>query len=68
MKLNQDQIALELARQRLSAAELCGKAGISYPAFMKCKSGKHEPRPSTIGKLAYALGVPVEQIIEMEGA
>ena len=68
MKLNQDQIKLEMARQRLTVNELCQKAGVSYLSFSNINAGKQNPRPVTVGKLAYALGVPVEQIIEMEGA
>lgn len=66
MKINQGQLMLELARQRLSVKELCKKAGVSYPALARINAGKQEPRPSTVGKLAHALGVPVEQLIEQE--
>ncbi len=53
-------------RRALTLEELGQKAGISYNSVWRIEHGKHGARPSTIRKLAAALGVPVEDLVVEE--
>jgi len=67
MKINQDQLLLAMARAQITDGDLCVKSGIAKPTLVTLKSGKRQPRPATVGKLAAALGVDPTEIIEREG-
>ncbi len=43
-------------RNALSLRDLGKKAGVSYDAIHAIETGKQVPRPSTVRKLAHALG------------
>lgn len=48
----------ELRRRRaLTLRELGALSGVGYDTIHGLETGKHEPRPSTVRKLADALGV-----------
>ncbi len=67
MKIDNDKLNLAMARKGMYLKDLCKEAGISEPPFRAVRQGKAKPRPATIGKIATALGVEVEDIIEGEG-
>lgn len=46
--------------------ELAKKAGISRISLTQYSSGNTNPRTKTLGKIAKALNVPVESLIDME--
>jgi transcriptional regulator with XRE-family HTH domain len=48
----------------LSQKELAAKAGISNKTIVDIESGKIRPHPSTLRKLARALGVPGSALAE----
>jgi transcriptional regulator with XRE-family HTH domain len=49
----------ELRRRRaLTLRDLGALAGVAYDTIHGLEVGKHQPRPSTVRKLADALGVP----------
>jgi transcriptional regulator with XRE-family HTH domain len=55
-------------RRALSQQELADKAGLSRVAVVRIESGTTEPYPSTVRKLASALGVQPHELMEpMEG-
>lgn len=64
MKLSTDKLFLAMANACITITELASKSNVSRPALTKCASGKSNPRPATIGKIAKALGVRVEELIE----
>lgn len=64
MRLNMTKLLLEMARAHMIDKELCAKAGIAKITFAQIKAGKNKPKPATIGKIATALNVPVEQLID----
>lgn len=66
MILNIDQIKLEMARQILKTDDLVRLSGLSTYGLNKILSGKTTPTPASIGKIAKALNVDVEQIIKNE--
>lgn len=65
MKLNRNRYELALARARMTPSELCEKAQMPRPSLNGAIQGK-SIRPATLGKIAYALGVDVTEIMEME--
>lgn len=54
-------------RRALTLEELGEKAGITYNSVWRLENGRHGARPSTIRKLAAALDVPVEELVEENG-
>jgi ribosome-binding protein aMBF1 (putative translation factor) len=49
---------------RLTQAELASKAGMKQSALARLESGNASPRKATLSKLAEALGITVEQLID----
>lgn len=66
MKLDPHRLALVQARACMSTKTLCERAELSKTSLSLIRHGLQEPRPQTIGRLAKALGVPVEELIEKE--
>ena len=56
----------KLARNCLSFENLSKSAGISRTTLQRIKSGRQIARPQTIGKLAKALEVKVEDLLTEE--
>jgi len=50
-------------RQALSQRDLAAKAGVNVTTINHIEQGKQRPNPSTIRKLAGALGVTPEELI-----
>jgi len=46
--------------------DLCKAVEIQYQTYRRISSG-HNCKPATVGKIAKALKVPVESLIDMEG-
>ena len=53
-----------MANACITIGELAEKSGVSRPALTKFTTGKSNPKPATLGKLAKALGVKPEELIE----
>lgn len=68
MKLNIDKFNLEMANACISINDLAEKADVSRISIGRFISGKTEPRPATVGKIAKALGCKVEDLIEIGAA
>ena len=66
LRIKRDAIQLEMARQKMTLAELCQKSGLSRYGVNKIMNDNRPVRPKTAGSLADALGIPVEQLIDME--
>lgn len=66
MTLDKRKTQIAMARNVLSTRELCKKAGIHNSTLARILSEHQTPTPQTIGKIASALGVPVESIIKEE--
>ena len=57
------KVLRELRRRKgLSQKDLAGKSGVGQDTISGIEAGRHEPRPSTLRKLADALGVEVEDL------
>ena len=57
----------DLRRRRvLTLRELEEESGVSYNTIWRIENGHREARPSTIRKLAAALGVEPEKLVKIE--
>lgn len=65
MKIDKAKFELELARQCKGVRDLASQ-GFSTATILGARQGR-EMRIKTIGRLAKALGVPVEELIAKEG-
>jgi transcriptional regulator with XRE-family HTH domain len=55
-------------RRALTLRELGALSGVAYDTIHGIETGKHQPRPSTVRKLAAALGVAPELFFsELDG-
>lgn len=68
MKINKEKFEIAMASVPITLAQLSEKSEISVVAIRKAINGKRNPKPFTVGKLAKALNVPVEEIILREEA
>lgn len=66
MNVDINRIQLEMARQILTLEDLTAKSGLSHYGLRKILTGKSDPTPASIGKLAKSLGLDPEQIIKSE--
>lgn len=66
MKLNANKLILAMANACITIGELADKSRVSRTAINKFTTGKGNPKPATIGKLAKALNVSVEDLIEKQ--
>lgn len=67
MCIDPAKLKLAMARKCLNTLELCDRAGMKYQAFRRVSNGKVNCKPSTVGRIARALGVDVTEIIEADG-
>lgn len=67
MVINKKKVMLILAEKGMLYKDVCSRAGISEAEFRKIRAGERTPKPATIGKIASALGVGVQEIIVQEG-
>lgn len=68
MKLNIGNLNLQMANACMSINDLAEKSDVSRNSIGKFISGRTEPRPATVGKIAKALGCKVEDLIESGAA
>lgn len=64
MQLNNKKLLLAMANACVTVSELAEQSNLSRPALTKFTTGRSNPKPATIGKLAKALNVKVEELIE----
>ncbi len=65
MKINDQKLNIAMANKCFDQKALAIKTGVSY-ATIRRSTQNNKTRPSTIGKIAKALGVAVEDLIEKE--
>lgn len=64
MLANKQKLQLAMANACMTSGDLQKKSGLPRGTFLNVVSGKNV-RPATVGKIAKALGVPVENLIDM---
>ena len=67
MKVNRQKLYLAMARACMDSADLPAATGMPRPTVQNAIVGK-SIRPSTLGKIAKALGVDPADLIEQEEA
>lgn len=65
MTANKQKLQIAMANCCITSSELQSKSGLPRGTFLNVITGK-SVRPATIGKIAKALKVPVESLIDME--
>ncbi|MFV0466743.1 MAG: helix-turn-helix transcriptional regulator [Lachnospiraceae bacterium] len=65
MRINRIKLVTELTRQDMTQAKLAELSGVSRATVNFIKNGK-SCSDKTVGKIAKALKVPVENLIDME--
>ena len=63
MIANKRKLEIALANACMNPYDLCKVAEIRYQTYQRITSGK-DAKPATVGKIAKALNVPVENLIE----
>lgn len=63
MIANKRKLEVAMANACMNPYDLCKASEIRYQTYQRITSGK-EAKPATIGKIAKALNIPVEQLIE----
>lgn len=64
MNINKNKLDLAMAKECCTAEQLVKLTGVSQVTLGRIKRGVQQPRPATIGKIAKALNVRVEELIE----
>ena len=65
MVVNNSKLQIALASACMNPYDLCAKVGISYQTYRRISTGKR-CKTATVGKIAKALNVQVQDIIELE--
>lgn len=66
MLINRERFVTELARNCFSMKELATKSSVNIVTLSRVKQGTQNPSPATVGKIAKALGVTVEELTSKE--
>lgn len=66
MRINKQKLQLAMANACMISKELQKKPELPRGTFLNVITGK-SVKPATIGKIAKALNVPVENLIDVEG-
>ncbi len=68
MKIAKSNFELAMANACITAEELSKITGISSITITRIKNGIQNARPATVGKIAKALNVKAEELIETDAA
>lgn len=63
MKVNKDKVILARAQAAMTVKELSEASTVAASTICKIEKGYIEPYPGTVGKIAKALNVKVEDLI-----
>ena len=67
MKINSAKLDVAMANACITTNELSKKTNLNYSTLTRIKSGSHA-NPATVGKIAKALNIRVEELIETDAA
>lgn len=68
MKIDKQKFEIALANACMTSSKLSKASGISKFTITRMQSDDVETQPVTVGKIAKALDVKVEELIDMEAA
>lgn len=66
MKISGRKLELELVNACINPRDFCKRAEISYRTFLRITSEGKNCRMSTAGKIAKALDIPAQKILDLE--
>jgi transcriptional regulator with XRE-family HTH domain len=66
LEVNQNKFLLALAKAGMTTTDLEAKAKVGRTTISKIANGNTKIRPALVGKLAKALNVDVEQIVDFK--
>jgi len=66
MKVSKQKLELAMAAAQLTTTELAFNSGLTPTTICHLRRGGKEAKPTTVGKLARALGVDPVDIVETE--
>ena len=66
MKISNKKLEIAMANAMVNYKQLSNKVGMTQESFVRIKKGRQNPRPATVGKIAKALNVSVEDLIEQK--
>ncbi len=64
MRISNEKLELAMANACMSYKQLSKTTEMTQESLSKIRTGKQNPRPTTIGKIAKALNVKVEDLVE----
>ena len=64
MKIDKQKLDVAMGNACLTLEAVSTKTGVSVTTLTRIRSGKQQPRPVTLGKIAKALGVKVEDLVD----
>lgn len=64
MKIDNVKLELAIANREMKLKDLCAEAKVDETALRNIRQGKRTPRLATIGRIAKALNVDVQDIIQ----
>lgn len=64
MKIDTEKLDILIADKEMMLKDVAHASGITEQAFRNIRTGKSEPKLSTLGKIASALGVNIKDIIK----
>ena len=63
LKVDGQKLLLERAKSGITAKELSILANVAPNTISRIENGRSKPKPSTIGKIAKALNIKLEELI-----
>lgn len=64
MKIDTEKLDILIADKEMMLKDVAHASGITEQAFRNIRTGKSEPKLSTLGKISSALGVNIKDIIK----
>ena len=64
MKINNSKLEIAMGNAVIGTKQLSEMTGIAQETIARIKNGKQNPKPITLGKIAKALDVKVEDLVE----
>ena len=64
MKINNEKFELAMSNAVIGTKQLSILTDLSQETIARIKNGRQNPRPVTVGKIAKALNVKVEDLVE----
>lgn len=64
MKINNEKLEVAMANAMMNYKQLAEATGMTQESFVRIKKGKQNPRPASVGRIAQALKVKVEDLVD----